>query len=253
MKWFKHYSNASGSVSLSHLIDELGVEGYGRYWLLLELLADEFDGENANFEVHLNKILAKLHVKFVKKLETFLQKLSDFRLIQFSVDGKVYRIEAPILLELQSRDFKKARIERAQTAPKNKIENKTKIKDKEEEEKLPPLAEIWNSNCHKLPKVKATNKTRNLKSKAMLDLHGENNLTAAIMQLSDSDFANGDNDRAWVADFDFFLQTGTYAKIIEGKYDNRKKLTAAKDLVKSVENLEWASRLSDVPALRGAK
>ena len=78
MKWFKHYSNASDSVKLNHLIDELGLEGYGRYWLLLELLAQDFDGINDEFEIHFRKISSKLQIKFSKKLETFLQKLQDF-------------------------------------------------------------------------------------------------------------------------------------------------------------------------------
>ena len=45
MKFVKHYANASDSVKLNQLIDDLGLEAYARYWMLLELLASEFDGE----------------------------------------------------------------------------------------------------------------------------------------------------------------------------------------------------------------
>ncbi|NQY01105.1 MAG: DUF4373 domain-containing protein [Flavobacteriaceae bacterium] len=131
MKWFKHYSNASDSLKLNHLIDELGLEGYGRYWLLLELLAQDFDGINDEFEIHFRKISSKLQIKFSKKLETFLQKLQDFSLIEYRVKEKVYFLKSPILLELQGRDFKKARTLRAVTAPK--IKNKIKEIDKDKE------------------------------------------------------------------------------------------------------------------------
>lgn len=106
MKWFKHFTNASDSVKLNKLIDELGIEGYGRYWLLLELIASEgYDGSE-KVEIHFRKISAKVQIKFSKKLGTFLQKLSDFSLINYEVSGKVYKIECPILAELQDKDSK---------------------------------------------------------------------------------------------------------------------------------------------------
>lgn len=104
MKWFKHFVAAGDSVKLNKLVDELGVEGYGRYWLLLELLAGEFDGSSTTFEVHFRKISAKVQIKFSTKLETFLQKLSDFSLLTFKKNGKVYEINCPILMELQDKD-----------------------------------------------------------------------------------------------------------------------------------------------------
>lgn len=106
MKWFKHYSNASSSLKLQSLISELGVEGYGQYWLLLELLCEKFDGESPEVTLFFDEISAKVRIKFTKKLETFLQKLSDFHLLSFQISGKFYKIEAPILLDLQSKDFK---------------------------------------------------------------------------------------------------------------------------------------------------
>lgn len=147
MKWFKHYSNASDSVKLSRLVDELGVEGYGRYWLLLELLCEEYDGESTEFEVHFRKISAKVQIKFSKKLETFLQKLADFYLIEFRVVGKVYKLSAPILSELKNRDFKKARHDRAESAPKNKIKKKIKDKEKELEAKASSTELENSSSC----------------------------------------------------------------------------------------------------------
>ena len=134
MKWFKHFSNASDSIKLNKLIDELGVESYGRYWLLLELLASEMYEGHEEVEIHFRKISTKVHIKFNKKLETFMQKLSDFSLIQFEIVGKVYKISSPILGELQDKDSKynRKRIApcEAGTPPKKKTKKKTENKKK---------------------------------------------------------------------------------------------------------------------------
>lgn len=45
----------------------------------------------------------------------------------------------------------------------------------------------------------------------------------ALAKAKDSPFCNGDNDRGWVADVDWFLRPDTVQKILEGKYDKRKK------------------------------
>ena len=132
MKWFKHYSNADSSTKLNRIIDEMGVEGYARYWLLLELLSSHFDGESTYFEIHENQILAKLRIKFSKKLATFMQKLSNFQLIKFKTHSKVWQIDAPILLELLGKDFKYNR----KRIVANDAKNKNKIKNKNKEEKV---------------------------------------------------------------------------------------------------------------------
>lgn len=137
MKWFKHFVTASGSVKLNNLIDELGVEGYGRYWLLLELLAEEYDGSSTVFEVHFRKISAKVQIKFQKKLETFLQKLADFSLITLESSGKVYKIGCPILLELQDKDSKYNRkriVKKSLVTTLEEEEDKNKKKNKNKSE-----------------------------------------------------------------------------------------------------------------------
>ncbi|MCF8227006.1 MAG: DUF4373 domain-containing protein [Bacteroidales bacterium] len=41
--WFKHDSNAKDDPKVMLLIDELGLEGYGIFWVLVELLRDQAD------------------------------------------------------------------------------------------------------------------------------------------------------------------------------------------------------------------
>ena len=46
MKWFKHEVDAIQSEKLARLKNEFGFEGYGRYWRILELVAERMDGSN---------------------------------------------------------------------------------------------------------------------------------------------------------------------------------------------------------------
>lgn len=131
---------------------------------------------------------------------------------------------------------------------KDKEKEMDKDKEKEKEsEKLPRLAILWNEHCGKLPKVRVSNSMRDKKSKALINLHGEESWVAAIERLSQSEFANGLNETGWVADFEFLIQTTTYAKIIEGKYDNRKALSQKQiTQVKKMNELkEWIEDDSD--------
>jgi|688.fasta_scaffold644013_2 hypothetical protein len=43
----------------------------------------------------------------------------------------------------------------------------------------------------------------------------------AIEKITDSRFCNGQNDRGWVADLDWFLRPDTVVRLMEGKYDDK--------------------------------
>lgn len=51
MKWFKHDSNANMDVKLKRLRKRYGAEGYGVYWLCLELIAGTVEKHNLTFEL----------------------------------------------------------------------------------------------------------------------------------------------------------------------------------------------------------
>ena len=46
MKWFKHETDSIHSEKLTRLKNEFGFEGYGRYWRIMELVAERMDGSN---------------------------------------------------------------------------------------------------------------------------------------------------------------------------------------------------------------
>lgn len=50
----------------------------------------------------------------------------------------------------------------------------------------------------------------------------------AIARAAASEFCRGVNDRAWLADLEWFLKPDTVTKLIEGKYDDRERRPAVK-------------------------
>ena len=42
MKWFKHFTDASDDEFIAELEDRFGLEGYARYWKLLEVVGGQF-------------------------------------------------------------------------------------------------------------------------------------------------------------------------------------------------------------------
>lgn len=86
---------------------------------------------------------------------------------------------------------------------------------------LPREVEFWNSHAE-LPAVRSVSPSRLRKLQARRkDEFFAANWQAAIDRICQSAFCRGQNDRGWRADFDWFLQPDTAAKVLEGKYDDR--------------------------------
>lgn len=101
-------------------------------------------------------------------------------------------------------------------------QNKTKRR-----EPPPPLDKIWNETVSKLPKVKACGKSRLVKMRSRwLENPDPEFWRGIIKRLEESPFCVGENDRGWVASFDFLLQPDTANKVLEGKYDSKTKKTS---------------------------
>jgi len=64
MPWFKHYNNASTSLSIQKMMIDLGIIGYAYYFLLLELLCSKFDGSNCVIDLTLSEVAVKLRYDY---------------------------------------------------------------------------------------------------------------------------------------------------------------------------------------------
>lgn len=258
MKWFKHYHNASSSLKLQALISELGVEGYGQYWLLLELLCEKFDGETPVVHLFSNEISAKVGIKFSKKLQTFVQKLADFSLISYEISGKVYKINASILLDLQSKDFKFATKQRHQNDSKTTLRIKNKNKEEEKEmikeknrgvvffkdaktkinehenfaQSVKFIVDLFNSeistsSANKAFGIIGSKATANLLLLLEQDwFRVEANWFEYFKKIKQSDFLMGKAGRTkFVLSLDWVIDPENAGKILNGKYENLDKIS----------------------------
>ena len=106
MKWFKHLSDASDDEFLSSIIDEFGLEGYGRWWLIVECVARQMDSsDKCSAEYSWIKWQSILKGKR-NKLETFLERLGNKLEMNLKQNGNVLEIKIPKLLELRDNHTK---------------------------------------------------------------------------------------------------------------------------------------------------
>ena len=57
MKWFKHDSNANMDAKLRHVRLKYGMEGYGLYWYLVELIAAGVEATSLTFELEHDAVI----------------------------------------------------------------------------------------------------------------------------------------------------------------------------------------------------
>lgn len=128
MKWFKHYSNVTTSNAVTEILAKTGFVGYGRYWRLLELMCEKFDGENdEKFTLNTKILQTSLGFYHLNSLRKYLQCIANVGLMSFECTSNVTVIYSSILLELQSSDFKYDRKRRrGADAKKKDIRSNTK-------------------------------------------------------------------------------------------------------------------------------
>lgn len=128
MRWFKHYANATDSTKLNYLLAEKGVEGYGFYWLLLELLCAKFDGTQRVIDLSLDEVLAKFRLNNRRKLLSLLEVLNKLEIIPNKINGKFLQIDAAILLKLKQKDFNTKLLESDSQAEKSPLDLRRDIR-----------------------------------------------------------------------------------------------------------------------------
>lgn len=100
----------------------------------------------------------------------------------------------------------------------------------EKREEAPParpidLLKLWNRvAAPELPRAQEVTEAREKHAAARIKERPSLEAWAAVVQrINISDFCLGQNDRGWVATFDWLLQPDTAVKVLEGKYDNRER------------------------------
>lgn len=137
MKFIKHFTDAHRGKSMRLLLKKFGPAGIGRYWILVELCAEkmtkgkdeEFTEKHCVFEFERSYLSTSLGFGNLHQCSTYLAAMADLGLCSVEEGADLCRCSMPKLLECLDRDTKRARTERAPTAPKKK-----KIKKKSSDE-----------------------------------------------------------------------------------------------------------------------
>jgi hypothetical protein len=265
MPWFKHYNNASSSLSIQIMMNKLGVIGYGQYFLLLELLCSKFDGSNSVIDLSSIEIENKLRIKPFR-IDNILRTFQESNLLEYSRNNFIIRITCPILLELQGKDFKHNRkriAEESQQATLD-IRYKNKIKDKEEdkeiikekvvtdllpvvdkiteiqdglnkkENKLNWILEIFNetSHIHQMPKIKVISKDREKAiSRGIKEIGEDRELWKKVFLIAGKKGFVKKDGQSWSPDFDYVFRAGNPLRFSEEDPSKKITLTSLTDHV----------------------
>lgn len=108
--------------------------------------------------------------------------------------------------------------------PINHITNKPSNKEKSEKEKIDfdEIVREYHEQCSGLPQVMKITPKRKSAINARAKEHGKEKIHEVFLSASKSKFLNGENDRAWKADFDWLMNPNNFVKIMEGRYKNKK-------------------------------
>lgn len=82
------------------------------------------------------------------------------------------------------------------------------------------VLDAWNDMAvaNSLPRAELMTEPRRKRLKTMIAEHPPDRFAIALDAVERSAFCRGENDKGWKADFDFFLQTKSFTKLLEGAY-----------------------------------
>lgn len=229
MKWFKHNTDASRSLKLNQLIEKFGLEGYARYWLLIELLSEKFNGKDTSFKIH-NQTL-RLHLRYfhMRSASIYLQSLSDLNLVSISIGSNYTDLKCDKLLEIKDNHTKNLQVtfqEVSENLPLDKKKNKNKNKNKKYIKKKinsdesdggdkffkeNMIAEFWNiiAEDYGLAKVKlplSVDRIKNIQP-ALKEFPEREDWEKIILEIPKNKFNLGEGDKSWKANFDWLFYT----------------------------------------------
>jgi predicted phage replisome organizer len=100
-------------------------------------------------------------------------------------------------------------------------------KDKEKEKiDYKGVTALYNSVCVSYPAVKTLSENRKKAIRARLKAYTMDDFKTLFEKAEASDFLKGSNSSNWSATFDWLIKDANMAKVLDGNYDNKKKVGA---------------------------
>jgi len=84
------------------------------------------------------------------------------------------------------------------------------------------LIEFYHEKCPDMPRVTTLSDSRKKSIKARIREHGKESVVRMFEIAGSSSFLNGDNDRGWMANFDWLFKPTNFVKVIDGCYPDKK-------------------------------
>lgn len=142
MRFFKHFTDNYRGRTVQALIDEMGLEGVGIYYMLIEICAEKLekpkdrpiDERDLTFSFHRLFLQNNMRCRWTK-LQLCLNLVATKSLLSWNLVGNEVKIHLPMLLDLLDRDLKGARNLRAKDAQNPRLELELELELEEEGEK----------------------------------------------------------------------------------------------------------------------
>ena len=222
MRWFSHDSDAHDDIKLRRVLRKYGPEGYGLFWLLIEILAKEGNGGIDVKRYPLSDLAADFYTDTAK-----LQRCLNLMVEEGLFCGD--KLKAGLL-------YSPSLERRADTYTKRTKRKETLDKEPEDlKEAREKLALAWNGKGMTDFQTWNSHRINQFKTRMQSD-HFQKNHLMSVAKITVSSFCRGKvsgDGRKWKADIDWFLTNDSnYIKALEGKYDNQEeeKLTRFKTL-----------------------
>ncbi len=115
-----------------------------------------------------------------------------------------------------------ASLEEDKNKKKNRIDKEEEKEEKEIKEKAQQIADLFNSLCPSFPQVKVLSNSIIQEITSSLNQFNDADIKAAFEAAESSDFLKGNNERKWIAPFDWLIKAENIAKVLNGNYDDKK-------------------------------
>ena len=237
--YFSHDSNAKDDPKCVLLIEQLGLEGYGIFWVLIETLRDQ---PEYKYPLALIPALARRYNTTSEKMKTVV---SQYGLFEITPEGEFFFSES-LCRRMESistfrESQRKKALKRWNNAPalprqshgnanpmpvKERKVKESKVKDSTEDTSVSPatdyeqIRQSFIFNCPSLPKPISPEKWTAGRKKAIRDKKiTDDEFSEVFKRVERSDFLTG-RKTGWHCSLDWILKPANWQKINEGNYDN---------------------------------
>lgn len=138
MRWFKHLTGAHQDEKMARLVSELGLEGYGFYWLILETIAGQIEaGSNRTALTYPVAFWRKITGFSPKKLRNFAEICSKIGIFSAEFSENSLTIDIPNILKYRD-EWSRKKGKNSGVAPEPLRTKDTDTETETEEDKTPP-------------------------------------------------------------------------------------------------------------------